>query len=83
MDIIFEFYLELMMQVVPEEKSVKRHQVLIVAILSLGIILALAMFGLHLLLDKSNAFGWIPIGAAIALSVAQIVFGIIACSRRK
>ena len=84
MDILFEFfieiYMELMMLVVPEEKKTKkRYRVLAIIIALIGIAATIAslVYGLHLIIDKDNLVGIIPIAIAVLLSLAQITAGIV------
>ncbi len=84
MDIIFEIlieiYMELMMLVVPEEKKTKkRYRILAVIIALIGIAATIASlaYGLHLIIDKDNLIGIMPIVIAVLLSLAQITAGII------
>jgi len=84
-DLIFEIYIELMMLAVPEEKSTsKKYRIIAIIIASLSLcgILALAVWGLVLIIDKTNALGWIPLSFAILLSLAQIIAGIILRNRK-
>ena len=84
MDIIFEIlieiYLELMMLVVPEEKRTKkRYRLLagIIALIGIATTIASLVYGLHLIIDKDNLAGIIPIVIAVLLSIAQIAAGIV------
>ena len=69
-----------MMLVVPEEKATKkRYRVLaiIIALIGIAAIIASFIYGLHLIIDKNNLLGIIPVVIAVILSVAQIAAGII------
>ena len=84
MDIVFEIlieiYMELMMLVVPEEnRTKKRYRVLAIIIALIGIAATIAslVYGLHLVIDKDNLLGIIPIAIAALLSLAQITAGIV------
>ena len=84
MEVLFEFlfdlYLELMIFIIPEEKTTsKRYKVVVTvfAVCVLVLVLALVFWGLVLILDKSSSLGYIPLGAAIGISVLQIVFGLV------
>ena len=84
MDIVFEIlieiYMELMMLVVPEEnRTKKRYRVLAIIIALIGIAATIAslVYGLHLVIDKDDLLGIIPIAIAALLSLAQITAGIV------
>ena len=69
-----------MMLVVPEEKKKKkRYRVLAVIISLIGIAATIAslVYGLHLIIDKDNLIGIIPVTIAAILSIAQITAGIV------
>ncbi len=79
MEILFEVYLELMMLVVPEkEVSSKKYRFFAaaVAIVVLCIVLALAVWGLVLIIDYDDMKGLIPLVFAVLISFFQIGFGI-------
>lgn len=79
-EILIEIYMELMMLVVPEEKKTKkRYRVLAIIIALIGIAATIAslVYGLHLIIDKDNLVGIIPITIAVLLSLAQITAGIV------
>lgn len=79
-EILIEIYMELMMLVVPEEKKKKkRYRVLAVIISLIGIAATIAslVYGLHLIIDKDNLIGIIPVTIAAILSIAQITAGIV------
>ncbi len=79
-EILIEIYLELMMLVVPEEKKTKkRYRVLAIIIALIGVAATIAslVYGLHLIIDKDNLVGIIPIAIAVLLSLAQITAGIV------
>lgn len=83
-ELLFEVYLELMMYIVPEEKATSkkyRFFILIIAFIILIGVLALFIWGIVLLEDK-NLKGLIPLGLAIALSIAQIVLGFVFHNRK-
>ncbi|MBQ8254007.1 MAG: hypothetical protein IJY94_00715 [Clostridia bacterium] len=84
MDILFEFlieiYMELMMLVVPEEnRTKKRYRVpaIIIALIGIAATIASLVYGLHLVIDKDDLLGIIPIAIAALLSLAQITAGIV------
>ena len=84
MDIIFEIlieiYMELMMLVVPEEKTTKkRYRVLaaIIALIGIAATIASLVYGLYLIIDNDNLLGIIPIAVAVILSISQITAGIV------
>ena len=90
MDILFEFlieiYMELMMLVVPEDKvTKKRYRVLavIIALVGIAAVFVSFIYGVHLITDKDNLLGIIPIAAAVLISIAQIVAGFVVSSSKK
>lgn len=86
MEIVFEVYLELMMLIVPEkEVSTKKYRFFaaVFAVAVLCIVLALAVWGLVLLIDCSDMRGLIPLVAAILFSAFQIGFGIYLFFKKK
>ncbi len=79
-EILIEIYMELMMLVVPEDKMAKkRYRFLAVIIALIGVTATVAslIYGLHLIIDKDNMVGIIPIAIAFILSISQITAGII------
>ena len=83
-EILLEIYMELMFLIIPEDKRNKKHLVvtkLIAVVCTLGII-ALAVWGLVWIIDNKNAWGWLPLGVAIVLSIVQITLGVILFIRR-
>ena len=86
MEIVFEVYLELMMLIVPEkEVSTKKHRFFaaVLAITVLSVVLALAVWGLVLLIDCRDMRGLIPLVAAIFISAFQIGFGVYLFFKKK
>jgi len=83
-EIFLEIYMELMLLIVPEKNMSKKHIIgaKIIAVSMLLIVLALAVFGLVLWLDKGNLWGFLPLGIAVVLSVMQIVLGIVLYKKR-
>ncbi len=85
-EILFEIYLELMMMIVPEEKTSSklfRVLVILVAIVSMLGILALFIWGWILLFERHNFWGILPFSLAIILSLAQIVLGFVLSEKKK
>ncbi len=78
-EVFLEIYMELMLLIVPEKNISKKHKVIakIIAIAVLFGVLALAVWGIILIVDYSNLLGIIPLAFAIVISVFQIVFGIV------
>ncbi|MBQ7340217.1 MAG: hypothetical protein IJW43_05135 [Clostridia bacterium] len=79
-EIILEVYMELMLLVVPEEKTITKKHRIIVGIIALIItfgVLALGVWGGVLVFEMGRLIGIIPLGLAIIISILQIVFGII------
>lgn len=79
MELIFEVYLDLMMLIVPEKNISKKHKNIakVIAILVLFGVLALAFWGIVLIVDYNNLLGIIPLAVAIIISLAQIILSII------
>ena len=83
MDILFEIfleiYMELMILIVSEKNVTKVHKFIakVIAIVVLLGIFALVIYGAILWGDYGNKLGIIPITIAIIISVVQITFGII------
>lgn len=79
MELLFEVYLDLMMLIVPEKNISKKHKNIakVIAILVLFVVLALAFWGIVLIVDYNNLLGIIPLAVAIIISLAQIILSII------
>ncbi len=78
-EILLEMYMELMLLAIPEEKRGKKHYIfatIIAVILTLGV-MALAIWGVSLLVENRNTWGWLPLCIAIIASILQITLGII------
>ncbi len=88
MDIIFEIlievYMELMLLIIPQDKRSKKHYYFAasIAIILTLCIIALGVWGIVLITDYANAWGWLPLSLAILFSLAQIGFGILLYIRR-
>ena len=82
-EILLEIYMELMLLIVPEKRVTKGVKTLakILAVLMLLVAFGLIIWGAILLFDYQNPWGWLPLIAAIAISVAQIVVGIVLYKR--
>ena len=82
MDIIFEIfielYVELMLLIVPEKRLTKRLKIIIniVATVVTLLLLAIAIWGIYLIAYEDNLLGIIPTAAVAVISVVQILFGI-------
>ena len=79
-EIILEFYMEMMMLIVPDKNMVKKKHRIIAAVIALIVIagiFALVIFGLTLIIDKGNLLGIIPLSFAIIISAVQMVLGIV------
>ena len=84
-EILFEVYLELMMQIVPEDKATSkayRAIAICVALVSMIGILALFIWGYVLAFERHNPIGWIPIVIATILSLTQIVLGLVLSEKK-
>ena len=83
-EIFLEIYMELMMLVVPEKNITKKHKVIatLLAIVVLCGVFALAIWGVTLMVDNRNWWGLLPLGVAVAISVVQIVLGIVFYKKR-
>ena len=78
-EILLEIYMELMLLVVPEKNAGKKH-IWIAKIAAIAVVLgifALVIWGAVLILDHNNLWGILPITVAVALSMAQIIAGIV------
>lgn len=81
---LFEFYFELMMLIVPIDKTTStkyRLLYVLIALLDFFGCLALFIWGI-LLIDGGNMLGWIPFFAALILSGFQIAAGCILYVKR-
>ena len=79
-EIVFEFYVELMLHIVPEKKSSsKKHRTIaiFVAILVLLSVFTLFIWGCVLIFNYNNKLGIIPIFFAAFISIIQIIAGFI------
>ena len=82
-EILFEVYGELMLLIVPEKGRSKRYRILaklVAALVLLGVV-ALALWGIILITDYGNLAGIAPLAGACAISIAQIVAGILLFKR--
>ncbi len=77
-EIIFEVYAELMMLIVPEKNVTKAHKIIsaVISLIVLVGVLALALFGVALIIDEGNLLGILPLSFALIISVLQIGLGI-------
>ena len=78
-EILLEIYMELMFLVVPEKNASKKH-IWIAKIAAIAVVLgifALVIWGAVLILDYNNLWGILPITIAGAISLAQIIAGIV------
>ena len=78
-EILLEIYMELMLLVVPEKNAGKK-QIWIAKIAAIAVvfgIFVLVIWGAVLILDHNNLWGILPITVAVALSMAQIIAGIV------
>lgn len=79
-EILFELYLELMMYIVPEEKATSKGYRALCIIFATVVLLgtfALFIWGCVLISEYDNKLGAIPITAAVVISLAQIILGLI------
>ena len=81
MDVLFEIFLEiygeLMMPIIPKSKwTKKKGAIAVVAIVNFVGVLALFLWGVVLLTEKSDPIGWIPIFFAVLFSAVQIGIGL-------
>ncbi len=79
LEVIVEFYLELMMLIVPQEKlTLKKYRtkMLCIACGVLSAVLALFVWGCILCVNYNNLLGLVPILAAIIISLVQIFAGV-------
>ena len=78
-EILFEVYAELMFLIIPEKKRGKGY-VLISKIIAVTVflgVIALAIWGAILITDYDNLRGIFPIAAAVIISLAQIIAGVL------
>ena len=77
-EILLEIYMELMMLIVPEKYVGKKMKIVatVLVILMIVGVFALAIWGIAWIVE-GNLWGIAPLGAAIVISLAQIVVGII------
>lgn len=78
-EILFEVYGELMFLIIPEKNRSKKYiwvSKIIAAAVFLSVV-ALAVWGIVLISDYNNLWGIAPITAAIVISLAQIIAGIV------
>lgn len=84
-EIIVEFYLEMMMWIVPEKNLTKKQRriaELAAATVAVGL-LALVIWGIILISDYGNLWGFMPIAVAAVLALAQITAGVILQGKNK
>lgn len=80
LEILFEVYAELMMLIVPEDKTASWWFKLCVGVIALAAmfgILALIVWGINLIFERGRMVGAVPLAFGIILSLAQIVLGIV------
>jgi len=78
-EILLEIYMELMLLIIPEKNASKKH-ILIAKIAAFAVVLgifALVIWGAVLIIDHDNLWGILPIAVAVAMSLAQIIAGIL------
>ena len=78
-EIFLQIYIELMFLIVPEKNAGKK-QILIAKIMAVCVLLvfvALVIWGMVLIADYNNMWGIAPIAVAVALSLVQIIVGLI------
>jgi uncharacterized membrane protein len=85
MEILMAVYLELMMLIVPDMGNTKRKKIIagILAIVSALGCIALFLVGTGFAMDGNDEWGMFFILLSISISAIQILYGIIAWSRRK
>lgn len=77
-EILFEVYGELMFLIIPEKRLDKKYVIItkIIAVLVFIGVIALAFWGAALVMDN-NPIGILPISIAVAISLLQIIGGIL------
>ena len=77
-EILFEVYGELMFLIIPEKRLDKKYVIItkIIAVLVFIGVIALAFWGAALVMDN-NRIGILPISIAVAISLLQIIGGIL------
>lgn len=78
-EILIELYMELMLLVVPEKNTTKKHIWIakIVAVFVVLVVFAMVIWGGVLIADYNNLWGILPIAIAAVISLAQIIAGIL------
>lgn len=78
-EILIELYMELMLLVVPEKNTTKKHIWIakLVAVFVVLVVFALVIWGGVLIADYNNLWGILPIAIAAVISLAQIIAGIL------
>lgn len=79
MEILFEVYGELMFLIVPEKNRSKKYiwMTKIIAVAVFLLVIALGTWGFVLITEYKNLWGIAPVSVAAAISLAQIIAGIV------
>ncbi|MBR2623149.1 MAG: hypothetical protein IKD15_02870 [Clostridia bacterium] len=83
-EILLEVYMDLMLLIIPEDKWGRKYRgvATVIAILSLLGIMAMAIWGIVWIVEKSIPWGWLPLTLAVLLSAVQIGMGIVLYNRK-
>lgn len=78
-EILIEVYGELMFLIIPEKNRSKKYIWIskIIAVVVFFAVIALAIWGIVLILEYNNLWGIAPIALAVVISFAQIIAGIV------
>lgn len=79
LEIVFEVYGELMFLIIPEKRMDKKYVMIskAIAVIVFAGVMALVLWGAILISEKNNLIGILPISIAAAISLAQIIAGIV------
>ena len=82
-EILLEAYMELMLLIVPEKNIAKHHRKIATCIAAVEIValLALTVWGLVLIGDCQNMWGWGLLGVVVLISLGQVIAGIVLYKR--
>lgn len=78
-EILIEVYGELMFLIIPEKNRSKKYIWIskVIAVAVFVAVIALVVWGIVLISDHNNLWGFAPIAVAIVISLAQIIAGIV------
>lgn len=78
-EVLIELYMELMLLIVPEKNITKKQRRIaqVIAAVEILFLAALAIWGAVLVDDYRNPWGWGIIATVAALSLAQVIAGVV------